>query len=110
MHSTAMQKDVSKVVKPHRIMEKQMCRSILVPLIALGILGGPALFQPLSEESKAFNPYSETAMAITGPVILSTERMVFETGRFLDLEAHNPNTSGNWGASGEVPFGQVFRV
>ena len=58
----------------------------------------------------AFKPYSETAIAITGPVILSTERMVFETGTFLDLEAHNLSTSGNWGASGEVPFAQVFRV
>ena len=87
-----------------------MCRSILVPLIAFGILGGPALSQPLSVASRAFNPYSETAMAVTGPVTSSTEQMVFETGTFLDLEAHNLSTSGNWGASGEVPFAQVFRV
>ena len=87
-----------------------MCRSILVPLVATGIFVGPALSQPLFEESKAFNPFSETAMAITGPVILSTKRMVFENGRFLDLEVHDPEASGSWGASGNIPVAQVFRV
>ena len=78
--------------------------------MAIAILGGPVSSQPLFQESKAFNPSSETAIAITGPVILSTERMVFETGEFLDLESHDPKSSGNWGASGDVPFAQVFRV
>ncbi len=87
-----------------------MCRSILVPLVAMGLLGGPASSQPLLEESMAFNPHSKTTMAITGPVILSTKRMVFETGRFLDLEVHDPRAAGNWGASGDVPVAQVFRV
>ncbi|SPJ28236.1 hypothetical protein [Falsiruegeria mediterranea] len=87
-----------------------MRRSILTLLMAMGILGGPASSQPLLEESEAFNPYSETAMAITGPVILSTNRMVFETGRFLDLEVHDPRAAGSWGASGDVPVAQVFRV
>ena len=63
-----------------------MYRSLLAPLVLIGILGGPASSQPLLEEPKAFNPYSETAMAITGPVILSTTKMVFETGKFIDLE------------------------
>lgn len=79
-------------------------------VMALGILGGPASSQPLLEESQAFNPYSETAMAITGPVILSSKRMVFETGRFLDLEVHDHRAAGNWGASGDVPDAQIFRV
>ena len=87
-----------------------MCRSTLILPMAIAILGGPASSQPLFEESKAFNPSSETAMAITGPVILSTEQMVFETGRFLDLEFHDPKSSGHWGASGDVPVAQVFRV
>ena len=87
-----------------------MCRSTLILPMAIAIMGCPASSQPLFEESKAFNPSSETAMAITGPVILSTERMVFETGRFLDLEVHDPKSSGNWGASGDVLVAQVFRV
>ncbi len=87
-----------------------MRRSILMPIIAMGILGGPASTQPILEDAKAYNPYSETATAITGPVILSTRRMVFETGRFLDLEIHDSKSSGNWGASGDVPVAQVFRV
>ncbi|MDX1744105.1 MAG: hypothetical protein R3186_11000, partial [Ruegeria sp.] len=76
----------------------------------MGLLGGPASARPLLEESVALNPYSETATAITGPVLLSTKRMVFETGRFLDLEVHDPRAAGNWGASGDVPVAQVFRV
>ncbi len=87
-----------------------MCRSILMLLMAIGIFGGQASFQPFFEDFKAFNPSSETAMAITGPVILSTKRMVFETGRFLDREVHAPKSSGNWGASGDVPVAEVFRV
>ncbi|MEX0281306.1 MAG: hypothetical protein AB3N13_08980 [Arenibacterium sp.] len=87
-----------------------MRRSILMLPMAMGILGGPASSQPLFEDSEAFNPSSETAMAITGPVILSTKRMVFETGRFLDLEVYDPKSSGSWGASGDVPVAQVFRV
>lgn len=87
-----------------------MVRSILSPLVTTGLLGGPASSQPLFDESKAYNPYSETAMAIAGPVPLSTQRMVFETGRFLDLELQDPETSGKWGLSGDVPATQVFRV
>ena len=87
-----------------------MRRSILLLPLAMGILGGPASSQPLFEGSKAFNPSSETAVAITGPVILSTKRMVFETGGSLDLEVHDAKSSGNWGASGDVPVAQVFRV
>ncbi len=87
-----------KVVRPLRTMEIQMRRSILMLSMAMGILGGPASSQPLFEDSKAFNPSSETALAITGPVIMSTKRMVFETGRFLDLEVYDPKSSGNWGA------------
>ena len=99
-----------KVAKPIRTLENQMCRSTLILPLAIAILGGPASSQPLLEEAKAFNPSSETAMAITGPVILSTERMVFETGGFLDLEVHDPKSSGNWGASGDVSVARVFRV
>ena len=87
-----------------------MRRSILMPIIAMGILGGPASTQPILEDAKAYNPSSETAMAITGPVILSTRRMVFETGGFFDLEIHDRKSSGHWGASGDVPVAQVFRV
>ena len=87
-----------------------MFRSILLPIVAIGLLGAPTSSQPLFDESKAYNPYSETAMAITGPVILSTRRMVFETGGFFDLEIHDRKSSGHWGASGDVPVAQVFRV
>jgi hypothetical protein len=87
-----------------------MNRWALVAFILMGISGNPAVAQPLEEEPRAFNPYSETALAITGPVILSTSRMVFETGGFLELETVNQAASGVWGVSGDVPVAQVFRV
>lgn len=87
-----------------------MNRWALVAFILMGISGNPAVAQPLEEEPRAFNPYSETALAITGPVILSTSRMVFETGGLLELEIVNQAASGAWGVSGDVPMAQVFRV
>ena len=87
-----------------------MYRSLLASLVLIGVLGGPAFSQPLLEEPRAFNPYSETAMAITGPVILSTKKMVFETGKFNNLEMLDSQAAGGWGASGDVPVAQVFRV
>ncbi|MBY6084108.1 hypothetical protein [Ruegeria arenilitoris] len=99
-----------EVVSPLRTMENQMRRSNLMLQITMGVMGGAASSQPLFEDSKAFNPSSETAMAITGPVILSTKRIVFETGASLDLEVHDAKSSGNWGVSGDVPIAQVFRV
>ena len=87
-----------------------MYRSLLAPLVLIEILAGPASSQPLLEKPMAFNPYSETAMAITGPVILSTTKMVFETGKFINLEMLDSQAAGGWGASGDLPVAQVFRV
>ena len=87
-----------------------MSRSLLAPLVLIGVLVGPASSQPLLEEPMAFNPYSETAMAITGPVILSTTKMVFETGKFINLQMLDAQAAGGWGASGDVPVAQLFRV
>ena len=66
--------------------------------------------QVLGDEPKTFAPYSETALAITGPVTLSKTQIVFEGGAVLDLEEINPKALGTWGNSGDVPVAQVFRV
>ena len=87
-----------------------MYRWAFMTLVLIGISGTPAKSQPLIEDAKAFNPYSETAIAITGPVILSTKRIVFETGGLLDLDILDQAASGRWGASGNLPVAQVFRV
>ena len=89
---------------------KDMYRLVLMSSILIGILGIRANSQPLEEDGKAFTPYSETALAITGPVILSIKRMVFETGAFLQLDLVEQAASGSWGVSGDVPLAQVFRV
>lgn len=79
-------------------------------LLLLGVAGAPASSQAILKDSKAFIPYSKTAIAVTGPVILSTDRMVFETGSSLDLEVVDQVASGDWGASGDVRMAQLFRV
>lgn len=87
-----------------------MFRSFLLLLVPVLLASAPASSQPLLEEAKAFNPFSETSMAVTGPVILSTDRMVFETGRFLDLKVLDHEASGKWGISGDLPSAQLFQV
>ena len=66
--------------------------------------------QALGDMPKTFAPYSETALAITGPVTLSKTEVVFENGAALDLEEINPAAPGSWGNSGDVPVAQLFRV
>ena len=73
-------------------------------------LSGPAASQAILDDMKALSPYSETAIAVTGPVLISTARMVFETGEVLDLDVVDPVASGSWGASGNVTVAQVIRV
>ncbi len=87
-----------------------MARWTYLALLLIGAIGDPATSQPVLADAKALRPYSETAVAITGPVILSKKRMVFETGGFLDLNVVDDAASGRWGASGNVPVAQVFRV
>ena len=87
-----------------------MYRWAFMTLLLIGNSGASAKSQPLIEGGKAFNPYSETAIAITGPVIISTKRIVFETGGLLDLDILGQEVSGKWGASGNLPVAQVFHV
>ena len=53
---------------------------------ALVLLTVPVQAEPMSPVSRAFNPVSKTATAITGLVIASDERVVFETGAVLALD------------------------
>lgn len=96
--------------QPVRIAKPDICQRALIPFFLIWAAVGSAAAQPTVVDSAAFNPYSETAMAITGPVILSSERIVFEMGSFLDLELVEPAVPGGWGASGDVPTAKVFRV
>jgi len=100
----------SDKVQPLRYEGKDMDRWTLAALFLIAVSADPAESQPLLDDAKAFNPYSETAIAITGPVILSTKRIVFETGGVLDLDVIDQAAKGGWGASGNVPVAQVFRV
>ena len=36
--------------------------------------------------------------------------MVFETGSVLELDLVDQSAPGSWGASGDIPLAQVFRV
>ncbi len=82
----------------------------LVQLLFMVWGSAMAWSQVLGDKPKLFAPYSETALAITGPVTLSKTRIVFESGAALDLEEINPKAPGSWGNSGDVPVAQMFRV
>lgn len=60
--------------------------SNVVYVSAFSLLVTPVFGQPITENGTAFSPSSRTAFAITGPVIISTTRIVFETGASLALD------------------------
>ena len=64
----------------------------------------------IKDEPRRFSPYSKTAIAITGPVTLSTTRISFQNGTGLGLYETSSESPGSWGNSGNIPFAQVFRV
>jgi hypothetical protein len=72
-----------------------MARWTYLALLLIGAIGDPAASQTVLADAKAFNPHSETAVAITGPVMLSKKRMVFETGGLLDLNVVDDAASGS---------------
>jgi len=57
----------SDKVQPLRYEGKDMDRWTLAALFLIAVSADPAESQPLLDDAKAFNPYSETAIAITGP-------------------------------------------
>lgn len=80
--------------------------------LAVGLAGEPALAQadPVTSEPRAFEPYSRTAQAITGPIILSHSRVVFATGDWLDLKLLDDAVEGAWERSSETTTAQLFEV
>ena len=87
-----------------------MLRFISAFALFVAITAATASSDAITQEPRTFRPYSETAVAITGPVVLSTDRMFFETGAFLELENISHAASGDWGVSGGVATAQLYRV
>ena len=83
------------------------CRVIAI----LMLLGAGGVFaQPVIDAPRAFSPYSRTASSITGPIILSRDRIIFGTGSFLDLEVLKAGEVGRWGGDGSAHSAQVFSL
>lgn len=71
------------------------------------LLMAPAHAAPLLDGPQAFNPYSRTASAITGPVIASRSSIVFGNGAGAQLTFLESATA-DWSASGSPVRAQVF--
>ena len=88
-----------------------MLRFTTVWATALILSSAPAVAEPFGEIGRAFNPVSRTATAITGPVIASENRLVFETGGTLELSLASASVSGSWTpGNAEHTAAQVFTV
>ena len=80
-------------------------------LVAGLTLSAPALAEPITASPQAFNPYSRTAQAITGPIILSDTRAVFGNGSAVELKLIDPTAEGAWEfMSEETSQAQLFEV
>lgn len=79
--------------------------ALFVPGISLADIG------PINQVPYAFNPDSSNAKAITGPIILSTDRITFTNGASAKLELEDGNYVGYWNVfDGERFQAQLFSV
>lgn len=83
---------------------------LFLPL-AFGVaLTTGALATPVTDFQEGYTPYSRTAQAITGPIIVSREKLVFGTGAVVDLKIVSEGVRAAWGMSGEVTNAQIFEM
>ena len=75
----------------------------VLPGLVLTCLVGVASAAPLAETPRAFDPISRTASAITGPVIASTERIIFGNGAMLELVLIEDEPQGRWSLISDAP-------
>ena len=73
------------------------------------LFAASAYAAPLLESPQAFNPYSRTASAITGPVIVSRSGIVFGNGAGTQLTFLD-DVRSKWGASNQSFRAQIFAL
>ena len=84
----------------------------LLPTIAIAasLAAFAAQAQPITSVPKAHEPSSRTASSITGPIIISTSKIIFSVGAISNLELVAEGISGVWDTNGEVFDGQIFKI
>ena len=84
----------------------------LLPTIAIAasLAAFAAQAQPITSVPKAHEPYSRTSQLFTGPIIISTENIIFSTGSVSQIEMIAEGVLADWDASGEVLPGQIFKI
>lgn len=81
-----------------------------LPLPALCLCMAPAaVAEPVLGFPQSFNPMSRTAQAITGPIIVSQEAIVFGNGARAGLEFVT-DRAGDWVGSGKTTIAQIFKI
>lgn len=73
------------------------------------LFAASAYAAPILESPQAFNPYSRTASAITGPVIVSRSSIVFGNGAGTQLTFLD-DVRSKWGASNQSFRAQIFAL
>lgn len=69
----------------------------------------PLIAAPVLEYPRSYNPSSRTAQAITGPIIVSSDAVVFSNGARAELEFVE-SRDGDWSSSGKSIPAQIYRV
>lgn len=81
-----------------------------LPLPALCLCAASAaIAEPVLSSPQAFNPMSRTAQAITGPIIVSLDAIIFGNGARAGLEFIG-DRAGDWVGTEKTVIAQVFRV
>ncbi|MCE6958080.1 type VI secretion protein [Cereibacter sphaeroides] len=86
-----------------------MLRVIFTALCSLSLAGTPARVEA-ADVAHAFEPLSHTAVAITGPIILSDRKVVFASGASADLEKTGAPVRADWDLTDRQIEGQVYRM
>lgn len=68
-----------------------------------------AIAVPVLDQPRSFNPWSKTAEAITGPIIISTDAIIFGNGERASLEFLDTRDADWDGQDGETTA-QIFKV
>ncbi|MEJ8476163.1 hypothetical protein [Roseibium algae] len=83
--------------------------TVFCAVMALVQTTATAQTSPINDLPSAFNPESNTSMAITGPIIASQSLLIFGNGTQMKLRLLG-ETTGAWGVSGQSLPAQIFSI
>jgi hypothetical protein len=87
---------------------EECMRFIAVPASALAALLAVLAISPLCADPVNWAATSNTAMAITGDIVLEDYSITFANGKSLAIEPYEAGRVGDWSGSGKNVAGDVF--